>query len=71
MVTCQGSDCNKEVTKAGHHLCYSCWKKDNKKSAGEKTSSKKSDELLNATAIGKEFGGISGQKMNLILSELG
>ena len=71
MVKCKGSGCNEEVTRKGHYLCYSCWKKENKSPKKENVSSKQTDDMLNATAIGKEFGGISSVKMNLLLNELG
>lgn len=72
MVTCKGANCTKEVTKKGHYLCYNCWKKQNSgdTSSKPKSSSYSSDEMLSATKIGQEFE-ISGQKMNLLLNELG
>jgi hypothetical protein len=70
MVTCRGANCNKEVTKKGHFLCYSCWKKQNDGDS-DATSSESSDgDMLSATKVGQAFE-ISGQKMNLLLNELG
>ena len=76
MVKCKTTGCHTEVTKKGFYLCYPCWKKANGKTSPKKetssvkeTSSSNSD-TLSATKLGQEFG-ISGQKMNLLLNELG
>jgi DNA-binding Xre family transcriptional regulator len=70
MVKCKTADCDTEVTKKGFYLCYPCWKKENGKSASKKNVSSGNSNGINATKLGKEFG-ISGQKMNLLLNELG
>jgi len=72
LVVCKGANCNKEVTKKGHFLCYTCWKKQNSSGSSSKPSPKSSstDDMLSATKIGLEFD-ISGQKLNLLLNELG
>jgi len=71
LVTCKGANCSKEVTKKGHNLCYSCWRKQNgKEESPTKPTFSSNDEMLSATKIGQEFE-ISGQKMNLLLNELG
>ena len=75
MVICKAAGCDVEVTKKGHYLCYSCWKKQNGKGSASKPAAAKkpstsSNELLTATKIGEHFS-ISGQKANLLLSDLG
>ena len=59
--------CGDEVKRAGHHLCYKCWKKQN---TGSKKKTADTSSHITATKIGENFG-ISGQKMNLLLNELG
>ena len=71
MVKCKTSGCNEEVTREGHYLCYPCWKKENKNPEKNQLPNKNADDMLFAKAIGKEFGGMSGVKMNLLLNELG
>lgn len=70
MVICKGANCSKEVTKKGHFLCYSCWKEQNGKGSTKSQSSNSDREMISATKIGQEMG-ISGQKLNLLLNELG
>ena len=74
MVQCRGAGCTAEVTKEGHYLCYSCWRKQNGKggeSAQNPSSIWASNEgSLTATKIGEHFG-VSGQEVNLLLNELG
>ena len=70
MVICKGANCSKEVTKKGHFLCYSCWKEQNGKGSTKSQSSNSDGEMISATKIGQEMG-ISGQKLNLLLNELG
>jgi len=70
MVICRGKGCSAEVTKQGHFLCYSCWKKENNSQSTTKPANENQGELLTATKIGEHFS-ISGQKANLLLSELG
>ena len=70
MAKCRSSGCDTEVTKAGHYICYSCWNKQDRKPTSKKERSSPKSDGLNATKLGKEFG-ISGQKMNLLLNELG
>ena len=70
MVICKGANCSKEVTKKGHFLCYSCWKEQNGKGSTKSESSNSDGEMISATKIGPEMG-ISGQKLNLLLNELG
>ena len=70
MVICKGANCSKEVTKKGHFLCYSCWKEQNGKGSTKSESSNSDGEMISATKIGQEMG-ISGQKLNLLLNELG
>jgi hypothetical protein len=65
MGECQS--CGAEVKQEGHNLCYKCWKEQN--GSGNSKSTDTSSHLT-ATKIGEEFG-ISGQKMNLLLNELG
>ena len=63
--------CDREVSKPGFKLCYPCWKKQNGKQSSVSASSSNSDgEMLSATKIGQELG-LSGQKLNLLLNELG
>ncbi len=38
LVKCKDAGCDKEVTKAGHFLCYSCWKKQNGDSTNNSNS---------------------------------
>ena len=70
MVICKGENCSKEVKKKGHFLCYSCWKEQNGKGSTKSESSKSAGEMISATKIGQEMG-VSGQKLNLLLNELG
>ena len=70
MVMCKTVGCETEVTKKGYYLCYPCWKKENGKSSSKKEKTSSDSDGLNATKVGKEFG-ITGQKMNLLLNELG
>ena len=70
MAKCKSAGCDAEVTKAGHFLCYSCWKKSNGKPSTSSGKASSGPDGLSATNLGKEFG-ISGQKMNLLLNELG
>ena len=70
MVICKGANCSKEVTKKGHFLCYSCWKEQYGKGSTKSQSSNSDGEMISATKIGQEMG-ISGQKLNLLLNELG
>jgi len=68
---CKGASCNKEVTKEGHYMCWTCFKKEqNGSSPKQESTSTSSDDMLSATKIGKEFD-VSGQKLNLLLNELG
>ena len=75
MVTCKGAYCDAQVSKKGHYLCYSCWKKENgtavttRSTAGKKASTSP-NAMLTATKIGEHFS-INGQKVNLLLSDLG
>ena len=71
MVICKSANCNKKVTKKGHFMCYDCWKMHYSDGSSRKTAASSStDEMLSATKIGQEFE-ISGQKLNLLLNELG
>jgi len=71
MAQCKTVGCNAEVTKKGHFICYPCWKKENGKTTKKESFSPSSNgETLTATKIGQEFG-ISGQKMNLLINDLG
>jgi len=70
MVICKGANCSKEVKKKGHFLCYSCWKEQNGKGSTKSEPSNSDGEMISATKIGQEMG-VSGQKLNLLLNELG
>jgi len=70
MARCSSKGCNNEVSKSGHNLCYSCWKKENGNSSDKKKASSSGRDMLTATKLGQNFE-ISGQKMNLLLNELG
>ena len=71
MAKCTVAGCDREVSKPGFKLCYPCWKKQNGKQSSVSASSSDSDgEMLSATKIGQELG-LSGQKLNLLLNELG
>ena len=39
----------KGVSKSGHNLCYSCWKKENGNSSDKKKASSSSRDMLTAT----------------------
>lgn len=65
MGECQS--CGAEVNREGHDLCYTCWKKEN---STTKQKPEQKTTYLTATKIGQEFK-ISGQKLNLLLNELG
>ena len=63
---CTTPDCPNPVSRAGHQLCYSCWKK-----AQTQTSrSSPATARHKASDLGKHFN-ISSQRMNLTLAELG
>ena len=68
MGECQS--CGDEINKAGHHLCYSCWKKQNGSPRVTPKQTGNDDEMLSATKIGEELS-VSGQKLNLLFNELG
>ena len=59
--------CGAEVNREGHYLCYNCW---NEKNDSGFNKSNNSDSIFTATKLGQEFE-ISGQKINLLLNELG
>jgi len=71
MAQCKSASCKKEVTKKGHYMCHSCFKKEqNDSSSTQESTSALSKEMLSATKIAQEFD-VSGQKLNLLLNELG
>ncbi len=82
METCQTQGCDVRVTRKGHTLCYTCWKKsrgvlagaDDPELCGEPRAqvddSSTVAESLSSTKLGKALG-ISNRRVNLILAELG
>ena len=68
MKQCSTPECPNQVSRSGHLLCYTCWKKGQRQGEGAGTS--RPATRLNASQAAKHFG-ISSQRMNLTLAELG
>lgn len=72
METCTHVGCNKPVSKAGHKLCLDHWKSTQlpKPEVVESEKIHKATSYLSATNIGEKIG-LSNQKVNKVLAELG
>ncbi len=74
METCTVPGCNQSVSKPGHKLCYEHWKANNLKVSNANTSKSatlsSSNLLLSTTKISEQLG-LSRNKINPILAELG
>jgi hypothetical protein len=65
---CEIEGCGKQVSKKGYSLCYAHWLEASKRL--EKKSPAKPSSQLTSTQLGERLG-ISSQKANQVLSELG
>jgi hypothetical protein len=66
---CSVDGCEQTVSKAGHTLCYEHWKQ-NRAGASQAAPKTTGDAMFSSTKLGKHFG-LSSQRMNLVLAELG
>jgi hypothetical protein len=72
---CEAAGCDKQVSRPGYTLCYEHWRtaKTNPqqpRKSGVVDNAPQSTSLLSSTHLGEKLG-ISGQKINQVLAELG
>lgn len=66
---CSVDGCEQTVPRAGHTLCYDHWKQ-SRAGTSQIAATSSGDAMLSSTRLGKHFG-LSSQRMNLVLAELG
>ena len=67
---CSVAGCGRNVPKPGHTLCYEHWKASTQSQSRTTKDTKPVTTLLSSTALGEKLG-LSAQRLNQVLSDLG